>query len=140
VFLQCFHDKTLQYLRNTLKTKLPLIQLIADNSWGEEGGVDYNHLMTPAGLDAVADYASGIGPWIEQIYGGKNSAGEPIISNLVKNAHAHGLQVHPYTFRRDELPEGIVDFDELLDIFINRAGIDGLFTDFPDVAYAFLSP
>ena len=140
VFLQCFHDKTLQYLRNTLKTELPLIQLIADNSWGEDGAVDYNHLMTLAGLDAVAEYANGIGPWIKQIYAGKDSSGQPIITRLVENAHARGLQVHPYTFRRDELPEGIADFDELLDIFVNEAGIDGFFTDFPDLAYAFLRP
>lgn len=140
VFLQCFHDKTLQYLRNTLKTELPLIQLIADNSWEKDGSVDYTQLMTSAGLDAVAEYANGIGPWIKQIYGGKNSSGQPIINTLVERAHARGLQVHPYTFRCDELPDGIADFDELLDIFINRVGIDGLFTDFPDAAYAFLSP
>lgn len=139
VFLQCFHDKTLQYLRNTLGTQLPLIQLIADNSWGEDGGVDYNHLMTSAGLDAVAEYASGIGPWIKQIYTGKDSVGQPIISTLVEDAHVRGLQVHPYTFRRDELPDGIANFDELLHIFVNEIGIDGLFTDFPDVVYAFLN-
>jgi glycerophosphoryl diester phosphodiesterase len=138
VFLQCFHDKTLQYLRNTLKTELPLIQLIADNSWGEDGGVDYNHLMTPTGLDKIAEYANGIGPWIEQIYAGKDSSGQPIITTLVEDAHACGLQVHPYTLRRDELPEGIADFEELLDIFVNGVGIDGFFTDFPDLAYTFL--
>lgn len=139
VFLQCFHDKTLQYLRSTLKTELPLIQLIGDNRWGEDGSVDYNHLMTTQGLDAVAEYANGIGPWIKQIYGGKNSSGQSIINTLVEDAHARGLLVHPYTFRRDELPGGIADFDELLDIFVNDVGIDGLFTDFPDLVYAFLS-
>ena len=140
VFLQCFHDKTLQYLRNTLTTQLPLIQLIGDNSWGEDGAVDYSHMITSAGLDAVAEYADGIGPWINQIYGGKDSSGEPIISTLVEQAHARDLQVHPYTFRRDELPDGIANFDELLSIFINDVGIDGFFTDFPDAAYAFLRP
>jgi glycerophosphoryl diester phosphodiesterase len=138
VFLQCFHDKTLQHLRNTLKTDLPLIQLIGDNSWGEDGGVDYSHMMTTAGLDAVAEYANGIGPWVNQIYAGKDFAGQPIITTLVEDAHARGLKVHPYTFRRDELPEDVADFDELLDIFVNDAGIDGFFTDFPDLAYAFL--
>ncbi len=139
VFLQCFHDKTLQYLHSTLKTELPLIQLIADNSWGEDGDVDYNHLRSAKGLDTVAEYANGIGPWINQIYGGKDSSGQPIINTLVEDAHARGLQVHPYTFRRDELPDGIADFDELMDVFVNDAGVDGLFTDFPDLAYAFLS-
>ena len=53
------------------------------------------------------------------------------LSNLVPLAQAAGLQVHPYTFRRDELPADIANFRELLDIFIGQAGIDGLFTDAP---------
>ena len=53
-------------------------------------------------------------------------------------AQARGLLVHPYTMRRDELPAGIETFTELLDIFIRQAGIDGLFTDFPDLAIDYL--
>ena len=53
-------------------------------------------------------------------------------------AQARGLQVHPYTFRRDELPAGIDSFTQLLDIFIRQAGIDGLFTDFPDIVGDYL--
>jgi len=49
-----------------------------------------------------------------------------------------GLVVHPCTFRRDELPEGIGSFRELLDIFVLQAGIDGLFTDFPDIVSDYL--
>jgi len=138
VFLQCFDDKALRYLRGTLKTTLPLIQLIADNSWGEDSAVDYDYLRTEKGLLEVASYAEGIGPWIMHIYNGKNTRGEPLLTNLVSDAQASGLKVHPYTFRRDELPKGIADFDELLDIFINQAGINGLFTDFPDAVRTFL--
>jgi glycerophosphoryl diester phosphodiesterase len=117
---------------------LPLIQLIADNRWGEDSGVDYDYLMTPEGLDNVARYATGIGPWIMQIFRGKNAEGVAQLSDLVDNAHERGLLVHPYTFRQDELPPGIGDFSELLDIFINTAKIDGLFTDFPDTVRSFL--
>jgi glycerophosphoryl diester phosphodiesterase len=46
--------------------------------------------------------------------------------------------VHPYTFRRDELPAGVESLDELLDIFFNRAGVDGVFTDFPDTVRYYL--
>ena len=35
VFLQCFNDQTLMALREV--TPLPLIQLIGENDWGEEG-------------------------------------------------------------------------------------------------------
>ena len=50
VYLQCFDDKALRYLRHTLKTKLPLIQLIADNHWGEDSGVDYEYIQSSQGL------------------------------------------------------------------------------------------
>lgn len=138
VFLQCFDDATLRYLRNSLKTTLPLIQLIADNSWGEDSEVDYDFLQTPEGLDSVAGYADGIGPWLMQIYRGKRADGSTEISDLVTLAHERGLQVHPYTFRADALPEGIDSFGQLLDLFFNQAGVDGLFTDFPDLARDFL--
>lgn len=138
VFLQCFDDATLRHLRNTLQTPLPLIQLIADNSWGEDSEVDYDFLQTAAGLDAVANYADGIGPWLMQIYRGKLADGSVELSNLVALAHERGLQVHPYTFRADQLPAGIESFAELLDIFLHQAGVDGLFTDFPDLARDYL--
>ena len=73
-----------------------------------------------------------------QIYQGKNAAGVAQLTELVANAHDRGLLVHPYTFRRDELPIGIGSFTELLDIFINTVKVDGLFTDFPDTVRAFL--
>ncbi len=138
VFLQCFDDATLRYLRDTLQTPLPLIQLIADNSWGEDSGVDYDFLQTAAGLDSIAGYADGIGPWLMQIYRGKRADGSVELSNLVTLAQERGLQVHPYTFRADQLPPGIDSFDELLDVFLQQAGVDGLFTDFPDLARDYL--
>jgi len=138
VFLQCFDDHTLCQLRQQLKTPLPLIQLIGENSWGEDSAVDYDYLRTPKGLDYVASYAQGIGPFLPHIYLGKTASGSARLSNLVSLAQARGLQVHPYTLRRDELPAGIASFTELLDIFIGAAGIDGLFTDFPDLVIDYL--
>ncbi|HEY6131573.1 MAG TPA: glycerophosphodiester phosphodiesterase [Halioglobus sp.] len=138
VFLQCFDDRTLQQLRGDLKTPLPLIQLIGDNGWGEDSELDYDYLRTPAGLTYVASYAQGIGPWLPHIYLGKTASGTVCFSELVDLAQGRGLLVHPYTFRRDELPAGIESFTELLDIFIGQAGIDGLFTDFPDLVGEYL--
>ncbi|MBA6413506.1 glycerophosphodiester phosphodiesterase [Parahaliea sp. F7430] len=134
VFLQCFDDQSLRYLQRDLKCELPLIQLIADSSWGEDSAVDYDWLRSPAGLREIASYAAGIGPWLMQIYLGKDANGQPILSNLVEQAHAEQLLVHPYTFRSDQLPPGIEDYNELLALFIDTLGVDGIFTDFPDSA------
>ena len=138
VFLQCFDDRTLQQLKQALKTPLPMIQLIGENGWGEDSAVDYEFLRTPAGLDYIAGYAQGIGPHLPHIYLGKSASGEARLSPLVEHAQARGLAVHPYTFRRDELPAGIASFEELLDIFVCMAGVDGLFTDFPDIVVDYL--
>lgn len=138
VFIQCFDDQTLQRVGRELESPLPLIQLIGDNNWGEDSEVDYDYLRSREGLAYVASYARGIGPWLSQIYRGKSATGEPLLSNLVKQAHEQGLLVHPYTFRRDELPPGVDSFEQMLEIFINQAKIDGLFTDFPDLVCDYL--
>jgi glycerophosphoryl diester phosphodiesterase len=138
VFLQCFDDRTLRRIREAGRSRLPLIQLIGENSWGEDSEADFEYLRTAEGLSYVAGYAAGIGPFLPHIYLGKSASGEVRLSDLVPRAQARGLQVHPYTFRRDELPPEIGSFAELLDIFIRRAGVDGLFTDFPDLVVEYL--
>lgn len=138
VFLQCFDDKTLRHLRHELKTPLPLVQLIGENAWGEDSEVDYTHLQSAEGLDDIATFAAGIGPWLYQIYRGRDESGAPRFTDLVTMAHERGLVVHPYTLRADELPKGIDSFDELMDILVGGAGVDGVFTDFPDLALRYL--
>ena len=66
----------------------------------------------------------------------RDGSGELTITSLVDDAHAAGLEVHPYTFRADDLPEYTNDFDSLLRLFVEQIGIDGMFTDFPDKAVA----
>lgn len=138
VYLQCFNDNTLRYLRNELKTPLPLIQLIGENAWGEDGTVDYDYLRTQEGLEEIATYADGIGPWLHHIYRGRSATGDVRLSSLVEMAHANGLLVHPYTLRKEELPQGFDSFEQWLALFTDGAGVDGLFTDFPDLMVQFL--
>lgn len=138
VMLQCFDDATLQRLHKEFATKLPLIQLIGENSWGEDSKVDYTFLQSPAGLDHIASYAQGIGPWVPQIFQGKSPGGEVLLSNLVQEAHARKLLVHPYTLREDALPSGVGGFTELLCILFDQAKVDGAFSDFPDRLVAYL--
>lgn len=135
-YLQCFDFKETKRLRNELGWQGKLVQLITENA-DKESDTDYEQLMTPAGLDEVAKIADGIGPWINQIVTDKKE-GKYVYNDLVKNAHARKLEVHPYTFRADALPKYVASFDELLELAFVELGVDGLFTDFPDKGVAFV--
>lgn len=132
VYLQSFEPDALRQLKYELHTTLPLIQLIAENAWDESGSVDFDAMRTDAGLDAIAQYADGIGPWLMQLYTGVDDQGKAQLTDLASRAKMRGLLVHPYTFRADQLPVGISDFDELHRIFFEDLGVDGVFSDFPD--------
>lgn len=134
VYIQCFEPDTLKRLHTEVGTRIPLIQLIGENDWAPDLPVDFERMRTPEGLAAVAEYARGIGPWIGQIHQGTDDTGAHRTTRLVADAHAAGLLVHPYTFRRDALPEGFGDFEALLRFFLVDQGVDGVFTDHPDPA------
>jgi len=133
-YVQCFDPSTLRRLRSEFKTELRLIQLIGENSWNEAPGADYDVMQTPAGLDDLATFVDGIGPWHPQVVSGVGDDGALQVTPLVRLAHKRGLAVHPYTFRADDLPEYAPDLDALLRIFLFQVGVDGVFTDFPDQA------
>jgi glycerophosphoryl diester phosphodiesterase len=137
-YVQCFDPAYTRYLREELGTNLKLVQLIADTSWNETPNVDYEELLTPEGLDEIAEYADGVGPWMNQIVGDEGEGEEPTHTDLVELIHERGLEVHPYTFRADSLPSYVESFDELLELFLLDIGVDGIFTDFPDMAVAFV--
>ncbi|MEQ8205233.1 MAG: glycerophosphodiester phosphodiesterase [Woeseia sp.] len=138
VFVQCFDAAELRRIREELGCRMKLIQLVADNEWGEST-TDYAQLMTAAGLRQVAEYADGIGPWLRQLYTVPLIDGEPLSSGLVERAHAAGLKVHPYTFRADAIEPCFGDFSTMVSWFSGHLQVDGLFTDFPDRARAALS-
>ena len=133
VFVQCFDWEETQRIRDKLGCRMPLIQLIADPAWNESP-TDYTFLLGDAGLAEMAAVVDGIGPWLNQLYSLEAIDGCPVSNGIVKAAHAAGLAVHPYTLRADQLPEGFADFDQLLAFCIETLKVDGVFTDFPDLA------
>ena len=123
VFIQSFENGNLRALRP--KTKVRLIQLVSTAA-----------TLDAAGLKDIATYADGLGPEKRLIVpvGADGSLGTP--TDLVSRAHAAGLLVHVWTLRIDKefLPAGYkgrpeAEFEQFRDL-----GVDGLFTDFPDVA------
>ncbi len=133
VFVQCFDDAELRYIREDLGCPLKLVQLIGESSW-QEADTDYQVLRTGDGLKQIATTANAIGPWLPHFYSVEQDSGKIISSGLTQMAHDLGLSIHPFTFRSDDLPAGFTSFDELVLYFALELGIDGLFTDFPDTA------
>ena len=136
-FIQCFEPAELQYLHNTLKCEFPLVQLMGGRPLGllPEGSPAGDRLATlKAELQEVAKYADGIGPSIGLLT--ESDEGTVKSNGFVEAAHAVGLVVHPYTVRKDALPEWCNDVDDLHRLLIDELRVDGFFTDFPDLARA----
>jgi glycerophosphoryl diester phosphodiesterase len=154
VFIQSFETANLKYLRT--KTGVRLVQLVDANDVNADGTLDFtppfdrpydwtvsgrtdlfSYLVTPAGLAEVATYADGIGPWKPYIITVAFGHLQPP-SAVVRDAHARGLLVHPYTFRNEQ-SRLAADYagnpvNEYLRFY--EAGVDGLFSDFADTAFA----
>ena len=117
----------------------------------------FKDLLSPAGLDEVKTYADGIGPWKYfllptacQVVAGActdingdgrvNEADRRRLpgTEVVANAHARGLVVHPYTFRNEQRRLAADDAGlparEYMAFYAH--GVDGVFADYPDTAVA----
>ena len=155
VEIQSFEIANLKYLHQRLggdqarrrHPNIRLLQLIDDpplqpyDVAAAGGALTYAQMLTPAGLRAIARYADAIGPGSRAIISltADGTLGQP--TTLVHDAHAAGLELHPYTFRPENafLPKNlwlgsapgsynaagsIAEIRAYLD-----AGIDAFFTD-----------
>jgi glycerophosphoryl diester phosphodiesterase len=124
IYVQSFEADSLKRLKE-LGCKAPMVQLIG-------GGASYNIYVTDVGLDEIATYAAGIGPTTTRI---EDKYGRAVDDySLVRRAHERGLVVHPYTMRADQMPLHFDSFEEMLKHYYFTIGVDGLFTDFTDLA------
>jgi glycerophosphoryl diester phosphodiesterase len=148
VFVQCFEVGPLLALSNLTKAKL--VQLIdSEGGPADMPNVRYARMVTPAGLFAIATYAQGIGPDKSMV---APTDGKDLLppTDLVKNAHAVGLKVHPWTVRAENyfLPTSLQrgaagpthprEHGDVAAMFraLYDAGVDGVFSDFPGLAVA----
>jgi glycerophosphoryl diester phosphodiesterase len=129
VFIQSFEQGNLRELRK--KTKVRLVQLAGTPA-----------LLSDAALKDIASYADGLGPEKRMLIpvNGDGTLGTP--TDVVARAHAVGLVVHVWTVRveKEFLPaaykgDAVAEFERL-----RQLGIDGVFTDFPDIGVKAYGP
>jgi glycerophosphoryl diester phosphodiesterase len=136
VFVQCFEVEPLKAFRQLSKARR--VMLVSQGA----APVD---VKSPEGLKAIAAFADGLGPeWplVIPTTGGVLGAPTP----LVRDAHAVGLAVHPWTVRAENvfLPKALqrgtspADHGDVEAVYkaLYAAGVDGLFSDFPGLAIA----
>jgi glycerophosphoryl diester phosphodiesterase len=147
--LEYLHDKLGGTQRRHRHPNIRLLQLIgaADaRPWdivAAGGQLTYGQMMTQTGLRDIASYADAIGPGMRAIIPltADGTLGRP--TTLAHDAHAAGLELHPYTFRPENQFQAknfwlgtdpatrneagsIAEIRAYLD-----AGIDAFFTDDP---------
>ncbi|MCA9174871.1 MAG: glycerophosphodiester phosphodiesterase [Planctomycetales bacterium] len=131
-FVQCFDEAETKRLREELGCELPLIQLLGRSNWSSSVG-HLNAEEVSRKLKQVAGYADGIGPPTDQLIARVQNR-RVVPGPLAVTAKQLGLQIHPYTLRTDDLPSYAATMAELVEICLDDLRVDGLFTDFPDVA------
>lgn len=161
IYVQCFEVATLQYIRKMSSVKL--IQLIGaagvtadgsllftkpDGSFDPEGQ-PYDFIVTgdtrtsrffttQEGMEFIASYADGIGPWKPFIISFTTDTHGTVKllppSDFITLAHKNGLEVHPYTFRNEDgkWTTSQVPTSEYKLFF--EAGVDGVFSDYTSEA------
>lgn len=117
----------------------------------------YVDMLTPEGLKEIKTYADIVGPWKAYLVGSKgvdknndgkadDINGDGVVderdrslnpaTSLVKDAHAVGLKIVPFTLRNE--PRRLAsDFknDPINEyLYFYQLGVDGVFTDFTDTA------
>jgi len=138
VIIESF-ESNLKYLRKL--TKLTLVQLVS----GSEGdkrqydtGRRWAEITSPSGLEEIATYANGVAPHKSCIFEIEAPGQTPTKTSFVEDAHKHELVIHVWTFRQErgnfEPNEKRMfgTLEEEMSAYL-EAGIDGMFTDQPDI-------
>ena len=150
IFIQSFEVGNLRKLRGM--TRLPLVQLLSEGGQkpydieDSGGSLTYDDMATRQGLAEIATYADGVGPEKYHFIIPKDASGKLDVGNagsFVRNAHAVGLMVYPYTFRAENffLPANLTSSGDPVELgncdaevraFL-ETGIDGFFIDHPNI-------
>lgn len=151
VYFQSFDYPDLVRVKKELFAKLgidlKLIALIGLNEWKETyefkdnkwQEYDFSYLLDKQNYAEISKIADVLAPPFALLFDENSLKQNKIKANdFVKNAHSFGMKVHTFTLRKDSVPAYVNNFDELLKAVYFTAGVDGAFSDFPDLALEFL--
>ncbi|UQX00337.1 glycerophosphodiester phosphodiesterase [Streptomyces sp. RerS4] len=146
VFLQSFEPSSIQRLSRLVSApRVVLLSAAHTRPWDFEVAKDPRtvaDLVKPEGLKWISGFAQGIGPTLDLVVP-RDAAGKLAApTTLVRDAHARGLILHPYTarnensflpaeYRKGTDPAAYGDALGALRRYF-ELGIDGIFTDHPD--------
>ncbi|MGX1882054.1 glycerophosphodiester phosphodiesterase [Streptomyces sp. NPDC055287] len=147
-FLQSFEPSSMQRLAGLVAApRVVLLSGATTRPWDFQVAGDPRtvaDLVKPEGLKWIGGFAQGLGPTLDLVIP-KDAAGKlGTPTTLVRDAHAQGLVLHPYTmrnensflpadFRRGTDPAAYGDAFGAFKVYFEQ-GIDGIFSDNPDTA------
>ena len=144
VFIQSFEAANLRTLADEHRVQVPLVFLSSASGSPFNDPRSYADYLKPAGLKELSEFVDGLGPEKGQIIPRKADGTLGTPTSLVTDAHAAGLKVIPYTFRAEnsflpvELRVGTdpAAYGKSIEeqVTFLRTGIDGVFTDNPDIS------
>ncbi|MFI5755749.1 glycerophosphodiester phosphodiesterase [Streptomyces sp. NPDC051569] len=145
IFLQSFEPTSMQRMAKLVSSPRVVLLNASGRPWDFQATGDPRtvaDLVRPEGLKWIASFAQGLGPTLDLIIpkDATGKLGTP--TTLVRDAHAKGLILHPYTmrnentflpadFRRGTDPNAYGDAFGAFKAYFAQ-GIDGVFTDNPD--------
>lgn len=115
VVIQSFSPESLRILRQEMGLRLPLTLLVSSP--------DREGWLTADGLARASEFVTGVGPTKSLLLA------DP---SIVERAHGLGLTVIPWTFRASNSGD-FPDVESEMSHFLHEIGVDGLFTDNPDL-------
>jgi len=138
LFIQCLDSEELQRIYSRLMPQkginLPLIQLIAGDIETEQEipkksvVYSYDWLYSNSGLKIISSYAAAIGlPWDKIVDGDGNL----LLTDYITASHKYGMSVFVYSLNNqpENFPPNVETFSSLLDLYLQKANIDGFYTD-----------
>jgi len=151
--IESFEPLVLRRLRER-GIRVPLVQLVEASGAPADlrhrdgaRAASYASMLTPAGLDALADAVDGISPDKRLILAPDRWGRVHGPARFVADAHARGLRVFTWTcrpenrfllpaFRRAGGPAAFGDYEREWAV-LRAAGLDGVFVDHPDLGVPF---